>query len=97
MEKNRLWERKSEIVTTSSYTWVKPMYQLWRFVYIVSHVTLHAKAAAQKVNLSGLKMVGEVKAGNPLLLIIMLLESSCVIYIVVISTVESTPVTPTSN
>ena len=26
------------------------MSELWRFVYIESHVTLHAKADAQKVN-----------------------------------------------
>ena len=48
--KNRLYKRKLEIATRSSYTWVKPMSELWRFVYIESHVTLHAKADAQKVN-----------------------------------------------
>ena len=44
--KNRLYKRKLEIATRSSYTWVKPMSELWRFVYIESHVTLHAKADA---------------------------------------------------
>ena len=48
--KNRLCQRKLEIVTRSSYTWVKLMSELWRFVYIASHVTLHAKPDAQKVN-----------------------------------------------
>ena len=48
--KNRLCQRKLEVATRSSYTWVKPMSELWRFVYIASHVTLHAKLDAQKVN-----------------------------------------------
>ena len=48
--KNQLCERKSEIATRTSYTWVKLMSELWRFVYIASHVTLHAKPDAQKVN-----------------------------------------------
>ena len=46
--KNRLY--KLEIATQSLYMWVKPMSKLWEFVYIESHVTLHAKADAQKVN-----------------------------------------------
>ena len=50
--KNRLCERKLEIATRSSYTWVKLMSELWRSVYIVTHVTLHAKPDAQKVNLT---------------------------------------------
>ena len=48
--KNQLYRRKLEIATWSSYTWVKPMSELWKFVCIESHVTLHAKADAQKVN-----------------------------------------------
>ena len=49
--KNRLYKRKLEIATQSSYTWVKPMPKRWEFVlYIKSHVTLHTKADAQKVN-----------------------------------------------
>ena len=48
--KNRLYKQKLEIATQSSYMWVKPMSKLWEFVYIESHVTLHAKADAQKVN-----------------------------------------------
>ena len=47
---NRLCQRKLEVATRSSYTWVKPMFELWRFVYITSHVTLQAKLDAQKVN-----------------------------------------------
>ena len=47
---NRLCERKLEVATRSSYTSVKLMSELWRFVYIVCHVTLHAKPDAQKVN-----------------------------------------------
>ena len=41
---------KLEVATRSSYTWVKPMSELWRFVYIACHVTLQAKPDAQKVN-----------------------------------------------
>ena len=50
MEKVGYNKQKLEIATQSSYTWVKPMSKLWEFVYIKSHVTLHAKADAQKVN-----------------------------------------------
>ena len=46
--KNRLCQRKLEVATRSLYTWVKPMSELWRFVYIASQVTLHAKPDAQK-------------------------------------------------
>ena len=52
--KNRLCERKLEIATRSLYTWVKLMSEPWRFVYIASHVTIHAKPDAQKVNLTNL-------------------------------------------
>jgi len=48
--KNRLYKRKLEIATQSSYMWVKPMSELWGLVYIESHVTLQVKAEAQKVN-----------------------------------------------
>ena len=48
--KNRLYKRKREIATRSSYMWVKPMSELWGLVYIESHVTLQVKAEAQKVN-----------------------------------------------
>ena len=48
--KNRLCQWKLEVTARSLYTWVKPMSKLWRFVYIASHVTLHAKPNAQKVN-----------------------------------------------
>ena len=34
------------------------MSELWRFVYIESHVTLHAKADAQKVNFMRANVVG---------------------------------------
>ena len=53
--KNRLCQRKLEISTRSSYMWVQPMSELWRFVYIASHVTLHVKPDAQKVNSQRLK------------------------------------------
>ena len=50
MEKTGYIKWKLAIATQSSYMWVKPMSELWGFVYIGSHVTLHAKADAQKVN-----------------------------------------------
>ena len=49
--KNWLCQRKLEIAIIRSYMWGKPMPDLWRFLYIATHVTLHTKPDAQKVNL----------------------------------------------
>ena len=68
--KNRLYKRKLEIATRSSYTWVKPMSELWRFVYIESHVTLHAKADAQKVNSKRPHDQANMSACKPLVLLL---------------------------
>ena len=49
-KKPAIYKRKLEIATRSSYTWVKQTSELWGFGNIGSHVTLHVKADAQKVN-----------------------------------------------